>query len=247
MRPQTRWLSLVSACGAVLLLGSVSPAPAQETHVGNLTGRAAAGKPLYTRYCAGCHGDEGDAQGENAQWIDPKPRDFTTGTFKCRSTPSGSLPTDQDLFNSVTRGFVTTNMPPWVALTAQNRVDVVSYIKTFASRWRTAKPGTPKAQLEAGGGTSNAEFAAIDPTTKQPVQNSARQVWISETALTSALNMSQLASQVSLFGIVVGIALLLSGIGFAIIAGAGALRNPETVLSFAKRSKVKKTPAVPVA
>ncbi len=34
-------------------------------------------------------------------------------------------------------------MPPWVALTGQNRVDVVSYIKTFASRWRTAKPGTP--------------------------------------------------------------------------------------------------------
>jgi len=143
MRPQTRWLSLVSTCGAVLLLGSVSPTLAQETHVGSLTGRAAAGKPLYTRYCAGCHGDEGDAQGENAQWIDPKPRDFTTGTFKCRSTPSGSLPTDQDLYNSVTRGFVTTNMPPWVALTAQNRVDVVSYIKTFASRWRTAKPGTP--------------------------------------------------------------------------------------------------------
>jgi hypothetical protein len=110
-----------------------------------------------------------------------------------------------------------------------------------------AKPGTPKSQLETGGGTSNAEFAAIDPTTKQPVQNGARQVWISETALTSALNMSQLASQVSLFGIVVGIALLLSGIGFAILAGAGALRNPETVLSFAKKSKVQKTPAVPVA
>jgi hypothetical protein len=110
-----------------------------------------------------------------------------------------------------------------------------------------AKPGTPKSQLETGGGTSNAEFAAIDPTTKQPVQNGARQVWISETALTSALNMSQLASQVSLFGIVVGIALLLTGIGFAILAGVGALRNPETVLSFAKKSKLEKTPAVPVA
>src|SRR6267142_831347 len=97
MRPQTRWLSLVSACGAVLLLGSVSPAPAQETHVGSLTGRAAAGKPLYTRYCAGCHGDDGDAQGENAQWIDPKPRDFTVATFKCRSTASGSLPTPQPI------------------------------------------------------------------------------------------------------------------------------------------------------
>ena len=81
-----------------------------------------------------------------------------------------------------------------------------------------AKPGTPKSQLMVGGGTDNAQFAAIDPTTKLPVQNGARQVWISETALTSALNMSQLASQVSLFGIVVGIALLLSGFGFAILA-----------------------------
>jgi hypothetical protein len=111
----------------------------------------------------------------------------------------------------------------------------------------TAKPGTPKSQLEPGGGTSNAEFAAIDPTTKQPVQNSVRQVWISETALTSALNMSQLATQVSLFGIVVGIALLLTGIGFGILAIGGALRNPETALSFAKRSNATKTPAVPVA
>ena len=143
MRPQ-RWMSFVSACGAVLLLGGVTPARAQQqTHVGNLTGHAAAGKPLYTRYCAGCHGDDGDAQGENAQWIDPKPRDFTTATFKCRSTPSGSLPTDQDLYNSVGRGFVTTNMPPWIALTPQNRIDLVAYIKTFSPRWRTAKPGTP--------------------------------------------------------------------------------------------------------
>jgi len=50
MRPQTGWLSLVSACGAVLLLGGVTPASAQEAHVGNVTGHAAAGKPLYTRY-----------------------------------------------------------------------------------------------------------------------------------------------------------------------------------------------------
>ncbi len=110
-----------------------------------------------------------------------------------------------------------------------------------------AKPGTPKSQLMVGGGTDNTQYAAIDPTTKQPVQNGARQVWISETALTSALNMSQLASQVSLFGIVVGIALLLSGFGFAILAGAGALRNPDTVLSFAKKPKLEQTPAVPVA
>jgi hypothetical protein len=110
-----------------------------------------------------------------------------------------------------------------------------------------AKPGTPKSQLMVGGGTDNAQYAAIDPTTKQPVQNGARQVWISETALTNALNMSQLASQVSLFGIVVGIALLLTGVGFAILAAVGALRNPETILAFAKKSNVETTPAVPVA
>jgi len=143
MRPQTGWVSLVSVCGAALLLGGAPPLAAQEARVGALTGHAASAKLLYTRYCAGCHGDEGDAQGENAQWIDPKPRDFTTGVFKCRSTPSGSLPTDQDLYNSVTRGFVTTNMPPWVALTPQNRIDLVAYIKTFSPRWRTAQPGVP--------------------------------------------------------------------------------------------------------
>ena len=143
MRPQTRWLSLVSACGAVLLLGGPTPALAQETHVADRTGHATAGKPLYQRYCTGCHGDDGDGLGENAQWIDPRPRDFTTATFKCRSTPSGSLPTDQDLYNSVERGFVTTNMPPWIALTPQNRVDLVSYIKTFSPRWAGAPAPTP--------------------------------------------------------------------------------------------------------
>jgi hypothetical protein len=110
-----------------------------------------------------------------------------------------------------------------------------------------AKPGTPKSGLMPGGGTDNPTFAAIDPTTKQPVSNPARQVWITYNALGTALNTSFMASQIALFGIVVGIALLLTGIGFAILAGLGALRNPETVLSFAKKPKIEKTPAVPVA
>jgi hypothetical protein len=110
----------------------------------------------------------------------------------------------------------------------------------------TAKPGAPKAQLMPGGGTSNAEFAAVDPNTKQPIQNSARQIWVTETALTTALNTSYMASQLGLFGIVVGIALLLSGFGFAILAIGGALRNPQTALTFLRRSNAK-APAVPVA
>jgi putative Mn2+ efflux pump MntP len=111
----------------------------------------------------------------------------------------------------------------------------------------TAKPGTPKAQLMPGGGTDNSQFAATDPNTKMPAQNAQRQIWVTYTALATALNTSFMASQLALFGIVVGIALLLTGIGFAILAGLGALRNPETVLSFAKKPDVTKTPAVPVA
>ena len=111
-----------------------------------------------------------------------------------------------------------------------------------------AKPGAPKAQLMPGGGTDNTQFAAVDPTTKQPVQNGARNVWVTETALTTALNTSYLASQIALFGIVVGVALLLAGIGFGILAVGGALRNPETALGFLHRpTNVRKAPAVPVA
>jgi hypothetical protein len=110
----------------------------------------------------------------------------------------------------------------------------------------TAKPGTPKAQLMPGGGTDVATAALIDPTTKAPVSNSARQIWVTETALTTALNTSYMASQLGLFGIVVGIALLLSGFGFAILAIGGALRNPQTAIAFLRRPTAK-TPAVPVA
>lgn len=91
-----------------------------------------------------------------------------------------------------------------------------------------AKPGTPKSQLTPDGATSNTQYAQLDPKTKQPVANGARNVWVTETALTTALNTSYMASQLALFGIVVGIALPLSGFGFAILALGGALRRPES-------------------
>jgi mono/diheme cytochrome c family protein len=119
-----------------------TPNVATETsHIGNLTGHAAAGKQLYRRYCIGCHGPDGDGEGMNAQWIDPKPRDFTQATFKCRSTPTGTLPTDQDLFNAITRGFVNSNMPSWDPLTPQQRADLVAFIKTWSPRWAKEQSG----------------------------------------------------------------------------------------------------------
>jgi hypothetical protein len=90
-----------------------------------------------------------------------------------------------------------------------------------------AKPGTPKSELTPDGATSNKEFALLDPKTQQPVSNGARNVWVTETALTTALNTSFMAAQLGLFAIVVGIALLLSGFGFGILALAGALRSRE--------------------
>jgi len=97
----------------------------------------------YRRYCAGCHGDLGDGNGENAVWLDPKPRDFTMATFKCRSTVTGMLPTDQDLFNTIARGLTNSNMPIWNTFTKQQRADLVAYIKTFSPRWEKEKPGDP--------------------------------------------------------------------------------------------------------
>ena len=106
----------------------------------------------------------------------------------------------------------------------------------------TAAPNTPKSQLAPGGGTSNVKYALVDPKTKQPVQNGARNVWVTETALTTALNTSYMASQLALFGIVTGVAFLLAGIGFAILAIGGALRNPQTALTwFAQRHSTAKT------
>jgi mono/diheme cytochrome c family protein len=114
-----------------------------ESHIGGTTGHAAAGRENYRRYCAGCHGDLGDGNGENAPWMDPRPRNFTLGTFKCRSTPTGTLPTDDDLYDTVGRGLYTSNMPQWAPLTHKDRVDLVAYVKHFSPRFQKEKPGEP--------------------------------------------------------------------------------------------------------
>ena len=116
---------------------------AQESHVGNLTGNAKRGKALYVRYCVFCHGPEGDGRGESAPYLDPKPRDFTKAVFKCHSTPSGSLPLDSDLYDTISRGIHASGMPSWKPLLRQERVDLVAYIKTFSSAFQEEKPGAP--------------------------------------------------------------------------------------------------------
>jgi hypothetical protein len=97
---------------------------------------------------------------------------------------------------------------------------------TYAQMGRfQAKPDAPKAELAIGGGTDNPQWALVDTATKQPVANGARNLWVTETALTTALNTSYMADRLGLFGIVVGIALLLSGIGFFVLAFAALHRK----------------------
>jgi hypothetical protein len=109
-----------------------------------------------------------------------------------------------------------------------------------------ALPTAPKSSTDGNGGTNDAKFAVVDPQTKQPVDNGRRNVWVTETALTTALNTSYMAEQLALFGIVVGVALLLAGIGFGILALGGALRGREAGWPISRLTSVK-APAVPVA
>jgi hypothetical protein len=128
-----------------------------------------------------------------------------------------------------------TNVTYPTCTVAGQLVDTGARARCFASYMRIhtleASGGLPYSQMPryatADGKGTNIATAALQ-SKGQPVDNAARNLWVTETALTTALNTSYLAEQISLFGIVVGIALLLSGFGFGILALGGALRFRET-------------------
>src|ERR1700751_1117159 len=122
---------------------AAKPNPHMESQIGDLTGHSEPAADLYYRYCWGCHGARGNGDGENAPYLNPTPRNFVAGIFKCRSTPTGTLPTDDDLYHSIERGFYTTTMPSWITLTGQTRSDLVGFKKTFPARWATDRAGEP--------------------------------------------------------------------------------------------------------
>ncbi len=103
----------------------------------------AEGQKVYARYCAGCHGAAGDGRGPAAEMLLIKPRDFTKGVFKFRSTPSGSLPTDDDLYKTLTRGLYRTSMPEWSLIPERQRLAVIAYVKGFYPEWTMRGAGTP--------------------------------------------------------------------------------------------------------
>lgn len=102
------------------------------------------GKEVYDRRCVGCHGVKGDGKGPSAKFLIPRPRDFTTGLFKFRSTAGkDSLPTNADLYATLTHGLWGTSMPSWQEISDRERWAVVHYLKTFSDRWEQDPPGQP--------------------------------------------------------------------------------------------------------
>lgn len=99
------------------------------------------GRELYSTACSACHGQRGDGQGEFADRIWPHPTDFRRAVYKLRSTPSGTLPTDEDLFGTITRGMHGTSMWPWPQLRERDRWALVFHLKSLSPRFRTERPG----------------------------------------------------------------------------------------------------------
>jgi mono/diheme cytochrome c family protein len=124
----------VLGCLAVLI-ASLCVAPtgsvrAQAPDVGTEAQRES-GKNLYLKYCSQCHGEKGDGEGYATPHLYPRPRNFTAGKFKVRTTPNGALPTHQDLVNIIRRGMPYTSMPAWPNLSEQEVSNLAYFTKTF--------------------------------------------------------------------------------------------------------------------
>jgi DMSO reductase family type II enzyme heme b subunit len=126
--PALRLLVLPAAC----LLGLAPTAAAQQAD--------SPGKRVYDRWCAACHGVDGDGAGAAAAYMLPRPRDFTRGVYQIRTTATGELPTDDDLRRVIDDGMPGTTMPGWRRTLSQaERNAVLDYIKGF-SRFFAEEP-----------------------------------------------------------------------------------------------------------
>ena len=150
---------LLAGASAVLLIALLSTAGsrsvrAQGPDLGTDAQRQS-GKTLYAKYCSQCHGDNGDGEGYATPHVLPKPRDFTKGKFKVRSTPTGALPTHQDIVNIIRRGMPYTSMPAWPDFTDAQLSDLAYYIKSFAAEFANAEAVPKPIDLPGAPNTTN--------------------------------------------------------------------------------------------
>jgi len=131
---------VVAACCLVL----PSAASADDT------GRAA-----YEQSCARCHGIEGRGDGWDAKRFYPRPRDLTSGTYKFRSTASGTPPTDDDILYTLEQGLHGSNMPDWQFLHEDTKQHIAAYLKTLAPVFQDAVPQPVETAPDPGAARAN--------------------------------------------------------------------------------------------
>jgi len=120
-------------------------------------------------------------------------------------------------------------------LRVQNLLATGGHTYTEIGRY-VAAYDAPEDELAPGGGTHNPEYTSGDGVTGRPAINEDRQAWATTTALATALNASYLTERLSVLGIVLGAALLLTGIGFAVLLLATAVRDPGSALRLTRRA-----------
>ncbi len=114
--------------GAVICYGNIASAKLPENQEA-----ITAGKKVYTRHCWPCHGVDGAGDGPAAEILEPRPRNFVSALFKLRTTTTGNLPIDEDLFKTITNGMPGSAMPAFgTLLNEDERWQVIYYIKTLS-------------------------------------------------------------------------------------------------------------------
>src|SRR5215469_5262601 len=99
-----RLTTLMALVSFSILSGVALTSQSIEHEVVRAETEAPLGQKIYLENCAACHGERGDGKGSEAQKLKTKPRDFTGGIYKFRSTPSGSLPLDDDIMKTISTG-----------------------------------------------------------------------------------------------------------------------------------------------
>jgi cytochrome c oxidase cbb3-type subunit 2 len=150
-RPRHLMSAMVAA---VLLAGTATAAepPAPDP---------AAGQAAYAQHCARCHGVQGKGDGVDAKRFYPRPRDFTLGVYKFRSTVSGTPPTDADLYRSVDHGLPGTNMPDWQHLDEATRWQIVYYLKSLSPVFTQTPPAPVQVSADPGKAADRAKGRAL--------------------------------------------------------------------------------------
>ena len=123
------WVLTALALAAAVFLVMRRSSPAGKPFV--LAGNFGNAPQIYVKQCAPCHGEEGFGDGKGAYLLRPRPRDFSYGKFVLVSTDN-RIPTDEDLFRTISRGLPGSAMPPWAHLPENDRRSLVRYIRALA-------------------------------------------------------------------------------------------------------------------